>query len=72
MTRHYDPQRDEFVEFDVTVVAITQKALLLDNDGDEQWVAASQTDLEHTTVERGQDITIGIKGWVATEIGWQE
>ncbi len=56
---------------DVTVKAVTEKALLVEYDDDEVWIPISQIVTEDTDVdfERGATGTLAVTQWIAKEKG---
>lgn len=64
---------DENEFFDVTVKALTAKAVLvlLEDTGGEQWIPLSCVDLDETNVnlERGASGEMAIKSWFAKKEG---
>lgn len=78
--RKSNPERDEFV--DVTfdkLVRQSDKAFLVEVDGEEEWIAKSQVDncdeleeeLKKPAQKRELD-TISVPRWIAIQNGWAD
>lgn len=68
-------ERDEPLEVEVIIKALTAKAILVElESGDEQWVPLSCVDLNATNVqlERGAEGTLAIARWFAVKEGLAE
>lgn len=65
--------RDSITEiFDVRLVVKTDRAILVDYDGVEEWLPLSQVEIiEADTIDGGQ-IAIEIPFWLAKKKGWSE
>ena len=73
--------RDEWVSVPVDrFIRYTEKAILVEVDGDEYWVAKSQIDnlmdiekhLAHPTSDSSKVEEIEVPMWMAIENGWEE
>lgn len=69
----YDPTGDGLEDIEVTTVAVTQKAVCVNYNDDEQWLPRSQTDIDpRTPIGQGEVMTIGVKLWLLRKLGWSE
>ena len=66
--KHYKP--GEIIDFDVIVVNLTDQALCISYEGDEQWIPRSQIWDDVSNVQIGDTISIGMTDSFAEEKGW--
>jgi len=57
------------VELDVFCIAETDLAILVDIDGEEIWIPRSQIEDDSEVVEKGDEGTLIISGWLAEQEG---
>jgi hypothetical protein len=56
---------------DVVVKAVTDKALLIEYEGEEEWIPKSQIVEDESVVhEKGDKGTLAITQWIASQKGW--
>lgn len=62
---------DDRVEVrDASCIAMTEKALLVEVDGEQTWVPRSQVDDDSEVWEDGQEGTLTVSRWIAEQKGW--
>jgi len=62
----------DFLDIEVTVLAVTGKALLLENEeGEEEWFPLSQLEDGGEYFTKGETTWISIKAWLLQKKGWR-
>jgi hypothetical protein len=57
-------------EIEVTIVAMTELALLVDYEGDEQWLPISAIYGDEDDYGRGVELTLRVPEWLMKDRGW--
>lgn len=64
---------DEFEDMAVTIVRVREKSVLLDYEGNEEWIPLSACDERGHDLDEndeGEEREIGIALWVLKDRGW--
>ena len=57
---------------EVRLIAETERAILVDYDGDEQWLPSSQVEFLDLNYEKGKTMEIEVPRWLMIKKKWSE